>query len=171
MPILNKRFVRPGEHVDKSWRDREPSRIDHVFGGCIVKIADASNTIAADRDIDRASFASATVINSATLNKKVELYARRRRFHSTSWRCHITQSYDGTEKGVAPCNHLSNLSWPIQSAPRFGACVLTVSEDLSSVYESIFHSGGLLRRLSESGVIGDRCRIGHLHIRSPCFLR
>src|SRR5438477_4006940 len=171
MPILNKRFVRPGEHVDKSWRDREPSRIDHVFGGGIVKIADASNTIAADRDIDRASFASATVINSATLNKKVELYARRRRFHSTSWRCHITQSYDGTEKGVAPCNHLSNLSWPIQSAPRFRASVLTVFEDLSSVDENIFHSGGILGRVFESGVIGDRYRIEHHHIREHSFFQ
>src|SRR5438477_6077892 len=163
MPILNKRFVRPGEHVDKPRCDREPARIDHVFGGSIVKIADASNTIAADRDIDRASFASATVINSATFNKKVELCARRRRFHSTSWRCHITQSYDGTEKGVAPCNHLSNLSWPIQSTPRFRASVLTVFEDRSSVDENIFHSGGILSRVFESGVIGDRSRIEHDH--------
>src|SRR5207253_1412919 len=109
------------EHVDKSWRNREPPRIDHFFGGGIVKIADANNMIAADRDIDCASFASPTIINSATFNKKVELGARRRRFHSTSWRCHITQSYDGTEKGVTPRNHLSNLSWPIQSAHRFRA--------------------------------------------------
>src|SRR5436305_9910088 len=130
----------------------------------MVKIADASNTISADRDIDRASFASATVINSATFNKKVELCARQRRFHSTSWRCHITQSYDGTEKGVAPCRHLSNLSRPIQSAPRFRASVLTVFEDLSSVDENIFHSGGILGRVFESGVIGDCCRIEHHHV-------
>src|SRR5437762_13737050 len=159
MSILNKGFVRPGEHVDKPRCDCEAPRIDHVFGGGIVKITDADNKIAADRDIDCVSFASAAVINSATFNKKVELCARRRRFHPTSWRCHITQSYDGTEKGVAPCNHLSNLSWPIQSAPRFRASVLTVFEDLSSVDENIFHSGGILGRVVESGVICDRCRI------------
>src|SRR5207253_3629522 len=134
------------EHVDKSWRNREPPRIDHFFGGGIVKIADANNTITADRDIDPASFASATIINSATFNKKVELCARRRRFHSTSWRCHITQSYDGTEKGVAPCRHLSNLPWPIQSAPRFRASVLTVFKDLSSVDRSEEHTSELQSR-------------------------
>src|SRR5947199_136388 len=146
-------------------------RLNNFFGRGIGRLAHATHTITPNRDLHRASFASATVINSATLNKKVELCARRRRFHSTSWRCHITQSYDGTEKGVTPCNHLSNLSWPIQSTPRFRASVLTVFEDRSSVDENIFHSGGVLGRVFESGVIGDRCRIEHHHIGEHSFFQ
>src|SRR6476620_8089113 len=62
------------------------------------------------------------------------------------------------------------LSRAPQRATRFRPRVLAVLDDLHAVHEHMFHTGRVLMRFFEGGVICDRRRIEHHHVGEHSFL-
>ncbi len=56
-----------------------------------------------------------------------------------------------------------------QGATRLGASVFALFKNLHAVNENVFHADGILMRLVERRVIGDRPWIEHDHIREHSF--
>src|SRR6188474_1440209 len=57
-----------------------------------------------------------------------------------------------------------------QRAAWFGAGVLAVFEHLHAVDEDVLHAGGVLVRLLEGGVVGDRRGVEDDHVSEHAFL-
>src|SRR5438128_9488547 len=58
-----------------------------------------------------------------------------------------------------------------EGATRLGARVLAILDDLYAVNENVFHANGVLMRLVERRVIGDRRLIEHDHVREHSLFK
>ena len=65
---------------------------------------------------------------------------------------------------------LPYFSWSPERPTRFRSGVLPIFDDLHTVHEHMFHTGGILVRLFKGGVIGDSRRIEHHHVGEHSFL-
>ena len=75
--ILDERFGRPGEHVDKARRDRHSFRVDRRLGVGGLEIADAHDPIAANGNVGDTRLVAGAVVESAAFDYDVEWCRRR----------------------------------------------------------------------------------------------
>ncbi len=68
VPILDKRFVRPTEHIDEAGGNGEAPCVDFFFAMRALQFSDGSNILAVDRNISSDGRLAAAVIDCAMTN-------------------------------------------------------------------------------------------------------